>query len=86
MLPVKGLDDLAHEVLDATVDLVPDAEKRPFRGHLTLARAHHKGQVPRSLEGVPFAASWEATSFSLVRSQTKPTGAVYDDVAVFPLA
>lgn len=77
MLPVRGLDPLAH-----TLPLDMD---RPFRGHLTLARAKNKQQVPRTLEGAPFDASWTATSFSLVRSQTRPTGAVYDDIATFPL-
>jgi 2'-5' RNA ligase len=85
MLPVKGLDDLAHAVMDATVDLVPDTEHRPFRGHLTIARAHHKGQIPRSLEGIELGASWTAPGFSLVWSHTKPTGAVYEDIATFPL-
>jgi len=85
MLPVKGLDDLAHEVMDATEDLVPDTEHRPFRGHLTVARAHHKGQIPRSLEGLPLSATWRASAFALVHSHTKPTGAVYEDVATFPL-
>ena len=86
MLPVKGLDDLAHEVMDATEDLVPDTEHRPYRGHLTLARAHHKGQIPRSLEGMAFDASWTPSTFALVQSHTKPTGSVYENLATFPLA
>jgi 2'-5' RNA ligase len=86
MLPVRGLDDLAHEVMDATEDLVPDTEHRAFRGHLTVARAHHKGQIPRSLEGAGFDASWTASAFALVRSHTKPTGSVYENVATFPLS
>ena len=77
VLPVRGLDDLAHAL---PLDL-----DKPFRGHLTLARAANKQDMPRSLEGTPFDASWTATSFSLVRSQTKPSGAVYTDVATFPL-
>lgn len=78
MVPVRGLDALA-----AALPLPAD---RPFTGHLTVARARNRRQVPRVLEGIPIAATWRATSFALVRSQTKPTGAVYDDVAVFPLA
>jgi 2'-5' RNA ligase len=78
MLPVTGADSLA-----AALPLPTD---RPFTGHLTLARARgRQGQVPSSLVGMPFSAAWRATSFSLVRSQTRPTGAVYDDVATFPL-
>ena len=85
MLPVRGLDDLAHEVVRVTDEIVP-AEERHFTGHLTVARARSRGSMPRSVEGVPLDASWTATSFSLVRSQTKPSGAVYTDVEQYPLA
>ena len=78
MVPVRGLDPLAA--------VLPLPADRPFTGHLTVARAKNRRQVPRALEGIPIAARWQATSFALVRSQTKPTGAVYDDVAVFSLA
>jgi 2'-5' RNA ligase len=78
MLPVAGADSLASAL--------PLPMDRPFTGHLTVARARARQRVPSSLVGTPFAASWRATSFSLVRSQTKPTGAEYDDVATFPLA
>ena len=79
MLPVSGLDSLAAAL--------PFPEDRPFTGHLTLARARdRRTRMSPALSGVPFSASWRATSFALVRSQTKPTGAVYDDVATFPLA
>ena len=79
MLPVRGLDSLAAAL--------PFPADRPFTGHLTLARARGRGgRVPSALVGTPFAARWSATSFSLVRSQTKQTGAVYDDPASFPLA
>ena len=76
VVPVRGLDDLARAL--------PFPMEEPFAGHLTLARARgRRARVPSSLTGIPFAASWRATSFALVRSQTRPTGAVYDDVDVF---
>lgn len=78
VLRVRGLGDLAAAL--------PFPLDRPFRGHLTVARARRRGTVPRSLTGTPFSATWTATSFSLVRSETKPTGAVYTDVATFPLS
>jgi 2'-5' RNA ligase len=78
MVPVRGLDSLAAAL--------PLAADRPFTGHLTVARARNRRQIPRALEGMELRARWRATSFALVRSQTKPTGAVYDDVAVFSLA
>jgi 2'-5' RNA ligase len=77
MLPVRGLDSLSRAL---PLDL-----DKPFRGHLTVARAKNKQDVPRSMEGSPFAASWTATSFELVRSQTRPSGAVYTNVETFPL-
>jgi len=77
MLPVRGLDDLANA-------LPFPFDHGGFTGHLTVARARgRRGRVPSSLEGIPCSASWRATSFALVRSQTRPTGAVYDDVEVF---
>jgi 2'-5' RNA ligase len=84
MVPVDGLDDLAHEVLRLTDEFVP-AEERHFTGHLTVARARSRGAIPKGLERSPFEASWTATSFALVRSQTKPTGAVYTEVETYPL-
>ena len=84
VLPVHGLDDLAHEVLRVTDEIVP-AEERHFTGHLTMARGHSRGAIPKGIEGIPLEASWTATSFALVRSQTKPTGAVYTDVETYAL-
>lgn len=76
MLPVRGVDELANALP------LPIAE--PFTGHLTVARARgRRGRVPAALEGTPFEASWTATSFALVRSETRPAGAVYSDVEVF---
>lgn len=85
MIPVHGLDDLAHQVMGVTDELVL-TEERKFHGHLTVARAKSRNAIPKALEGSPFDASWTATSFALVRSQTKPSGAVYTDVATFPLS
>ena len=74
VLPVRGLDALARAL--------PFELEEPYVGHLTLARAR-RGRIPSSLTGVPFEASWIASSFSLVRSTTKPSGAVYDDVEAY---
>ena len=84
MMPVHGLDDLAHEVMRVTDEFIPTEERR-FHGHLTVARAQSRNTIPKSLEGMPFEARWTAASFALVRSQTKPTGAVYTDVETYPL-
>ena len=77
MAPVSGLDDLAAAL--------PWPADEPFTGHLTLARAKRRSSVPRGLEGTPVSAGWRVDSVSLVRSTLAPGGAVYDDVAAFPL-
>ena len=79
--PVRGLDDLAAAVLAASSPLVPAEEARPFHGHLTLARAGRGTSVPSSLVGVPLAGAWTARRVSLVRSETRPDGARYTEVA-----
>ncbi|MCU1483502.1 MAG: 2-5 ligase family protein [Actinomycetia bacterium] len=72
--PVTGADDLGAE-------LTPDRE---FIGHLTLARSRRK-HIPDELLGQPVAASWTATSVSLVHSTLAPTGAVYEELGTVPL-
>ena len=84
MLPVHGVEDLAHEVLRVTDEIVPAVEHH-FTGHLTVARAKSRGAIPKSIEGIELEATWTATSFALVRSQTKPSGAVYTDVETYSL-
>jgi 2'-5' RNA ligase len=75
--PVAGLDEVAAAVLEATAPLVPVADPRPFRGHLTLARSR-RGPVPTSLVGVPVTGWWRAARVALVRSTTAPSGARYE--------
>jgi 2'-5' RNA ligase len=81
VVPVRGLDDLAAEVLAATTPVVPVTETRPFHGHLTLARARRGSSLPSSLVGVPLAGTWRVGRVSLVRSELRPDGARYTEVA-----
>ena len=67
VVPVDGLDEVAASL--------PWPAARPFRGHLTLARA--KGALPAEVVGVPVAASWRADRATIVSSETLPTGARY---------
>jgi 2'-5' RNA ligase len=84
MLPVAGLEPLAEAVEEATRDLGRPPAGRPFRGHVTLARARH----PRGLAGVPagpMSARWTVDELTLVASTLRPDGARYDVVGRWPL-
>jgi RNA 2',3'-cyclic 3'-phosphodiesterase len=83
-LPVAGLGDPARAVVAATAGLGRPPDRRPFRGHLTLARI--AGPVPEGVLGQPFSAVFTVGSFALVRSQLGGTAARYETLATFPLA
>jgi 2'-5' RNA ligase len=74
VVPVAGLDELAGAVQAATAHLGQPLDDRPFTGHLTLARRKGRAAVP---SGVPVVAAFPVDAFTLVRSETKPTGAEY---------
>lgn len=80
-LPVEGLDDLAEGVVTATAGIGRPPEKRPFRGHLTLARTKGRIDVPRA----PAAGAWNVHAIDVVRSHLRRTGARYETVATVPL-
>jgi 2'-5' RNA ligase len=72
-LPVAGLDGLAAAVATATAGMGPP-DARPFRGHLTLARARQ----PAALAGLPAAglsSEWEVAEIVAVRSELGRDGA-----------
>jgi 2'-5' RNA ligase len=84
-LPVTGLEPLAEAVTAATRRWIH--EDRPFRGHLTLARARRDSPgVPRSLVDVGLdrdgsratdATSWTVGEACLVLSSPGPSGHDY---------
>jgi 2'-5' RNA ligase len=77
VLPVQGLETLAAAVAVATAVAGRPPPARPFRGHITLARARH----PKALSGLtrsPVAARWSVTEITLVRSDLQPEGARYE--------
>ncbi|MER3453036.1 MAG: RNA 2',3'-cyclic phosphodiesterase, partial [Acidimicrobiia bacterium] len=78
-------EPLARAVTEATAGLGRPPERRPFHGHLTLARVTGHGVDLRPLCGVPLAATWQVGTVALVRSDLHPRGARYMDVAVLPL-
>jgi 2'-5' RNA ligase len=77
MLPVGGVDDLAAAVVQATAHVGSPPDRRPFRGHLTLAESR-RGRAP-TLESELHAA-WPVTEVALVESQLHPAGARYETV------
>jgi 2'-5' RNA ligase len=80
VVPVAGLDALAAGVVAATGEFGAPPPQRPFRGHLTLARARH-GSV-RSLLGEAVDATFRVGEVVLVRSHLARDGARYEDVHV----
>jgi 2'-5' RNA ligase len=83
-LPVAGLADLAAAVVAVTAGIGEAPAERPFRGHVTLARAQ-RGVDVRALAGQPLSAEWPVGEVTLVASETRPSGARYQVVAGYPI-
>ena len=77
IVPVRGVEDLL--ALDVGDDRGDGGE-----GHLTLARS--RTQDLRRLKGEPFDAQWLVDELTLVCSQTRADGAVYDVIERWPLS
>lgn len=84
MVPVAGLDALAGAVVSATAGVGQPPGDRPFRGHITLARAR-RGASVRGLAGAAVAATFPVQDVRLMRSRLGRGGARYEDVHVRPL-
>lgn len=82
-LPVRGADDLAAAV-ERSLAAIGLQRDKPFRGHLTLARAR-RGADLRPFTGMLFEAAWTATDVTLVASRTESEGAKYSVLDRFPL-
>jgi 2'-5' RNA ligase len=92
VLPVAGLDTLAARVAEATRGVGQPPPNRPFRGHITLARARRPGalaglRTSMSLTQGEAGASgrWRITEITLVRSDLRPEGARYEVLGRWPL-
>jgi 2'-5' RNA ligase len=76
-IPVTGLDEVAAAVRVA----LPGDDDRPFRGHLTLARARERPGVDlSSVVGVPLDASFLVDEVTLVASRLGRGPAQYEVV------
>jgi len=81
--PVDGLVALATAVVEATATLGAPPERRPFRGHVTLARAR-RGRL-RGIAPEPVAGAWTVDAVDVVRSRLGKGPAAYETVATLPL-
>jgi 2'-5' RNA ligase len=80
MVPVEGLDDLAAAVTEVTRAFGRPPPDRPFRGHLTVARAR-RGAV-RDLAGEAVDVRFPVGDVRLVRSHLGRDGARHEDLHV----
>ena len=74
---------------DATVSLGYVVEDRPFRPHLTIARASRPTDLRDAVAALDAAGPgppWTASEIVLFESDTRPGGAVHTIVAALPLA
>ncbi len=85
VVPVAGLDDLAHAVTTATSGLDRGTEARPFVGHLTLARGRGGRPIPSTLAGASVAASFGVAELALVCSRLGHDGPRYETLATIAL-
>ena len=79
VVPARGLDDLAEEIISATRGIGRTPPDRPFTGHVTVAR--YRGRPPDAY-APPIHAQFTATGIDLVRSHPPGT---YRTVATFAL-
>jgi 2'-5' RNA ligase len=84
-----GLTRLASIADRASVASGCEPERRKFHPHLTLARARGvPAEMPdglaEALKSAP-SVSWTCDSFTLMRSELAPGGAIYTPIAKFPL-
>jgi len=79
---------LTAAVCGASATLGFAAEDRPFHAHLTVARAGRPRRVAETVSAFgeePVGPRWTVDSVVLVASDTRRDGAVYTEVARFPL-
>ena len=87
----QGAADLAAmagAVASATRPLGHEPDTRPYTAHVTVARARRPLPVGSVLDAIgdgPVGPAWDVREVVLMESDTRPSGAVYREVAAFPL-
>lgn len=84
VVPAAGLDQLAAAVHRATRGLGTHAPRRPFAGHLTVARLARRAR-PQRAAGLRFAARFDVEEVALVASTLRDTGAEYETLGTWPV-
>ena len=86
-VPVHGLEGLAAATVEATSGVGRPPDRRPFAGHITLARARpRRGVDLRPLSGSAVAGGWTVGELTLVASHLgggRPSR--YEVVGTLPL-
>jgi 2''-5'' RNA ligase len=83
--PMAGL---AGAVTGALAPLGYEAETRPFRSHLTVARLRDPGDVTPALAALgddPVGEAWTVEEIVLYQSRLSPSGSTYSALAHLPL-
>ena len=83
VVPVGGLDTLARRIADGTGQ-IGDPPRKPFRGHITLARIKPHVVLPDVL-GAPVNVAFDVDRIALVESQLGPNGATYATLESWPV-
>jgi len=84
-VPTEGLLSVAAATVGATAEIGHPPDRRPFAGHITLARSRRGDTDLRPLTGLPLAGHWTAAELTLVASHLGPGGARYEIVESLPL-
>lgn len=84
-VPVHGLAPLADAVRTATGAFGAPPERRPFKGHVTLARLRGRVRVPSPPLGQPIDAHWPAGEIHLVESHLSSIGPRYETLSTHAL-
>ena len=83
--PMAGV---ATAVTGALAPVGYEAEARPFRSHLTVARLRHPGDVGPALAALgdaPVGEAWTVEEILLYQSRLSPSGSQYSVLAALPL-
>lgn len=83
MAPVRGLDDLASVITQATAGLGTLDPRTSYVGHITIARVK-RGAIVRKVVGMMCNSTFDVREVALVESRLRPEGSKYETIATWP--